>query len=262
MKLSIITINYNNAVGLKKTIQSVFSQSFHEFEYIIIDGGSTDGSSEIIKQHSEKITYWVSEPDKGIYNAINKGISKATGDYLIFLNSGDCFFDTNSIQNCYNFMTKFSGADIYYGDIFVVNTNGKGDYLKKLPRNLDLNYFEKATINHQASLIKAELFKEFGLYPESYKLASDYWLFLKSLLNNKVYRYLDFPMVIYDNSGLSATNYESYKEEKEIIWKSLVPECVLDLISENKFLNRLHSYKLIKAAIKLNNRIQSFKNLS
>jgi glycosyltransferase involved in cell wall biosynthesis len=89
MKLSVITINYNNAIGLRKTIESVVNQTFRDYEYIIIDGGSTDGSVDVIKEYADKIDYWVSEPDKGIYNAMNKGVAAAHGEYTNFLNSGD-----------------------------------------------------------------------------------------------------------------------------------------------------------------------------
>ena len=91
-KLSIITINYNNLEGLKRTVESVINQTSKEFEYIVIDGGSNDGSGAYIESKSEHIDYWVSEPDKGIYNAMNKGIAKASGEYLLFLNSGDHLF--------------------------------------------------------------------------------------------------------------------------------------------------------------------------
>lgn len=95
MKLSIITINYNNREGLRKTIESVVAQTTREFEYIVIDGGSTDGSVDVIKEFSDYIDYWVSEPDKGIYNAMNKGVKVAHGDYCQFLNSGDWLYDSN-----------------------------------------------------------------------------------------------------------------------------------------------------------------------
>ena len=101
MKYSIITINYNNRDGLEKTIQSVINQTCQDFEFIIIDGGSTDGSVDIIKKYNDRINYWVSEPDKGIYNAMNKGILQAHGEYLNFMNSGDCFFD-NEVLNKVN----------------------------------------------------------------------------------------------------------------------------------------------------------------
>ena len=119
MKYSIITVNYNNKDGLKKTIESVIHQSYRDFEYIIIDGGSTDGSAELLKEYSDKITYWVSEPDKGIYNGMNKGIAKATGDYLNFMNSGDCFYADDVLQHVadYNYNADFIvGRDYHYSE--------------------------------------------------------------------------------------------------------------------------------------------------
>ena len=97
MKFSIITINYNNKDGLEMTINSVLGQSFQGFEYIIIDGGSTDGSIDIIKKYESRIDYWVSEPDNGVYNAMNKGIRKATGDYINFMNSGDAYHSSSAL---------------------------------------------------------------------------------------------------------------------------------------------------------------------
>ena len=94
-KISIITVNYNDREGLKKTIESVINQTWQDFEFIIIDGGSTDGSREVIEQYKDKIDYWISEPDKGIYNAMNKGIKAASGEFLLFLNSGDRLIDKN-----------------------------------------------------------------------------------------------------------------------------------------------------------------------
>ena len=99
MKYSIITINYNNKDGLKKTIESVINQSCKDFEYIIIDGGSTDGSVDVIRQYADRINYWISEPDKGVYNAMNKGVAQAHGEYLNFMNSGDCFSDNSVLEN-------------------------------------------------------------------------------------------------------------------------------------------------------------------
>ena len=102
MKLSIITINYNNLAGLQKTIESVVSQTFRDFEWIVIDGGSVDGSRELIERYANSFSYWVSEPDKGIYNAMNKGIVVAKGDYLLFLNSGDWLCDEMALERSFS----------------------------------------------------------------------------------------------------------------------------------------------------------------
>ena len=96
--ISVITINFNERVGLERTFESVFNQTFQDFEYIVIDGGSNDGSKELIEENTEKISYWISEPDKGIYNAMNKGISVAKGDYLLFLNSGDILYKNDVLS--------------------------------------------------------------------------------------------------------------------------------------------------------------------
>ena len=101
MKFSIITINYNNCEGLRRTIESVVNQTCHDFEYIIIDGGSTDGSVDVIKQYADQIDYWVSEPDKGIYNAMNKGVAVAKGEYCLFLNSGDSLHNNSALAKVF-----------------------------------------------------------------------------------------------------------------------------------------------------------------
>ena len=117
MKLSIITINYNHKEGLLKTIKSVVNQTYHDIEYIVIDGGSTDGSVDVVKQYEDSISYWVSEPDCGIYNAMNKGVAKATGEYCLFLNSGDSLHGTDSILE---FVSKLSGEDLLMGRVMCI----------------------------------------------------------------------------------------------------------------------------------------------
>ena len=106
MKLSIVTINYNNLSGLQKTIDSVLQQSFKDYEWIIIDGGSTDGGKELLEKNQNHFAYWCSEPDKGIYNAINKGLSHATGDYIQFLNSGDWLYDSTILEKVFTQILK------------------------------------------------------------------------------------------------------------------------------------------------------------
>ena len=117
MKLSIITINYNNAIGLKKTIESLIEQSYQEYEYIVIDGGSDDGSKEVIWESLRYVSSWCSEKDTGVYNAMNKGIMRATGEYLLFLNSGDYLYDSTVLEDV---TSTLSGEDIIYGDLLYV----------------------------------------------------------------------------------------------------------------------------------------------
>ena len=172
MKYSIITVNYNNKEGLRKTIESVISQTFRDIEYIVIDGGSSDGSAELLKEYSDKITYWVSEPDKGIYNGMNKGIAKATGDYLNFMNSGDCFFANDVLQRVadYNYDADFIvGRDYHYSE-----RRQQGHASIQPPRTTMMHFF-MATLDHQSSFIRRQLFNG-SPYDESHRLVSD-WIF-------------------------------------------------------------------------------------
>ena len=172
MKYSIITVNYNNKEGLRKTIESVINQTFRDFEYIVIDGGSSDGSGELLREYSDKITYWVSEPDKGIYNGMNKGIAKATGDYLNFMNSGDCFFANDVLQRVanYNYDADFIvGRDYHYSE-----RRQQGHASIQPPRTTMMHFF-MATLDHQSSFIRRELFNG-SPYDESHRLVSD-WIF-------------------------------------------------------------------------------------
>ena len=172
MKYSIITVNYNNKEGLRKTIESVINQTFRDFEYIVIDGGSSDGSGELLREYSDKITYWVSEPDKGIYNGMNKGIAKATGDYLNFMNSGDCFFANDVLQRVadYNYDADFIvGRDYHYSE-----HRQQGHASIQPPRTTMMHFF-MATLDHQSSFIRRELFNG-SPYDESHRLVSD-WIF-------------------------------------------------------------------------------------
>ena len=257
-KISVITVNYNNKSGLLKTVESVFGQESDKFEYIIIDGGSTDGSVALLEENTDKITYWISEKDGGIYNAMNKGIAKATGEYLMFLNSGDYLVNSKILEMCCVCLNKNLETDILYGDILVdSNFNGiSEEVVYKHPSALDLKFLTSSTINHQASLIRYSLFQEFGFYPETYKIASDYWLFLICLLESKKYYYFGYSIVKYDKSGISAVgNYGNYLAEKRIIWEKLVPAYAKILLNQNEELvqqntnyKHLLNFKIVKGA--------------
>lgn len=174
MKLSIITINLNNADDLARTIESVDSQEFKDFEFIIIDGGSSDRSVDIIKQNQDKLAYWVSEPDKGIFNAMNKGIKKATGDYLIMLNAGDVLYDATTLKGIFDANPT---EDILYGDA-VLESKGKIFGEKIFNKPITFDFFRKTSLSHQAAFIKRELHDRIGLYDESLRFSSDWKFFL------------------------------------------------------------------------------------
>ena len=169
--LSIITINRNNADGLEKTIQSVVCQTSTDFEYIVIDGASEDGSVEIINKYTANINFWVSEPDTGIYNAMNKGIRKAQGEYCLFLNSGDWLITPETLVNVFNEINGNS-SDIFYSNR--IDSSGK---IAQYPNNLTIRTLLARKINHQNSLIKRSLFFEHGFYNENLKIASDWDFF-------------------------------------------------------------------------------------
>ena len=146
MKLSVITINYNNRDGLQRTLESVFNQTCQDFEFIVIDGGSNDGSRDVIANYNSNIDFWVSEKDAGIYNAMNKGIKKANGDFVIFMNSGDTFCNENVLKNCSSEIN--TDFDLFYGDAYFITKNEtvKVEY----PDKLSFHFFTINSLCHQA----------------------------------------------------------------------------------------------------------------
>lgn len=198
--ISIITINYNNLAGLKKTMNSVLGQSFKNFEYIVIDGGSTDGSTAYIESQSEKIDYWVSEPDRGIYNAMNKGIKVATGEYLLFLNSGDHFYESSILEKNFRFIKEY---DLIYFNLKVISD--KTEYIKSSPYYLVFSYFIKDTLPHPATFISTSLFKKAGYYDESLKIVSDWKFFVESVCKfNASYLKVENILTTHYLDGISA----------------------------------------------------------
>lgn len=200
MKISVITINYNNSEGLLKTIKSVVNQSYNNIEFIIIDGGSNDASLNFIKNYQKEINYWVSEKDEGIYDAMNKGVLVAKGDYIIFMNSGDTFYNKRVIED---FINLNPTEDIIYGNIFIKYLNGESK-IKKMPEQLTVGNSYNFTITHQAIFHKASLFTE-KKYSTKYKLISD-WIFYNEaiFLDSASYKYVDLVIANYKSGGISS----------------------------------------------------------
>ncbi len=242
--VSIITINYNNCDGLKKTIESVINQICKDFEYIVIDGGSTDGSVDVIKEYADKITYWVSEPDKGIYNAMNKGIDVATGTYCIFMNSGDIFHNSSSIKDS---IIHLDGTDIING-----NTYFPHGEIKLSPPQLNRKYFYLTTIIHQSTYIKTTLLREFK-YDEKYSISSDWKFWLQTLiLNNNTYKRIDVFVSIFDTNGISLHNHDLMISEEASIIKELFPKDIQLEYWQEKFYHELKPSKYSKYLYILN----------
>ena len=211
MKLSIITVNFNNKDGLQKTIDSVISQSFKDFEWIVIDGGSTDGSKELIEKYSNYISFWVSEPDKGVYNAMNKGIKVAKGEYLNFLNSGDVYYNTEALHNIFS---KHIDCDIVFGNTLAYR-DGQLKIINYQNDYLTCYRLVKGTINHQAAFIKRQLFNKYGLYDETLRIVSDWKFFFEVIIIRKcTVHHINETIIIYDTNGLSSTNIPLRRKEK------------------------------------------------
>lgn len=214
---SIITINRNNADGLRATMQSVLSQNFDDFEYIIIDGASTDGSADVIREFlavpesAEKISYWVSEPDSGIYNAMNKGISHACGKYCLLLNSSDYLIDKEILAKaaCENLQ-----EDIIYFDAVFVKKDSKR-YVE-YPDEIDASYFYRgATLSHQNTLIATKLQKSV-LYTQNYKYAADIEFFMTVfLVKNCTARHVKYALAYFDEEFGISSVAESARERAE-----------------------------------------------
>ncbi|MBF4472477.1 glycosyltransferase family 2 protein [Flavobacterium sp. HJJ] len=200
-KLAIITINYNDKEGLKKTIESVINQTWQDFEFIVIDGGSTDGGVQVIEQYKDKIDYWVSEVDKGVYNAMNKGIKAAHSEFVIFMNSGDTFYNEKVLEKIENQLTD--KYDIYYGDYYRVKPNSIKK--KTYPEKLSFSFFYSGTLSHQSSFIRRKLFYDVFLYNEDYKIASDWEFFIYAICHKNVpYKYLETAISNFDFTGISS----------------------------------------------------------
>lgn len=184
MKLSIITINYNNKNGFQKTIDSVIAQTWRDFEWIVIDGGSTDGSKELIEKYQEHFAYWCSEPDKGVYNAMNKGIAKAKGEYLNFMNSGDCVNDQQTFDKVFSHELT---SDLVYGD-WIQMYNNYEEYVKAPDKGFNATVYIE-NVCHQSMFIRSSILKEKG-YDENMNILADWKRCVEMSLAGNTFQYI------------------------------------------------------------------------
>jgi glycosyltransferase involved in cell wall biosynthesis len=229
-KLSIITVNLNNKEGLRNTIESVISQIFPDYEYIIIDGGSTDGSVDIIKQYTNKITYWISEPDTGIFNAMNKGVCQAKGEYCLFLNSGDAFYSKEVLETVFR---ENYEEDIITGNIIEVHSDKttlrKGRPYVRAQEGRDLTAFDlfAGSLFHQATFVRKKLFDQYGLYDERYRIVSDSTFFFNLIVLKGIkLKYIDAIIVYFDMNGISNVNRTLDEKEREEAFRDLLPPAI------------------------------------
>jgi glycosyltransferase involved in cell wall biosynthesis len=221
MKYSIITINYNNRIGIDSTIKSVMNQDFYDYEFIIIDGGSTDGSIDVIKNYENHISYWISEKDNGVYHAMNKGVAQAHGDYLIFMNSGDCFHASNILSSIAEYQ-----EDIICGKVLKGKSTIPSGHNKPVITLVDLM---RGSLPHQGMFIKRELMIKHP-YDETYKILSDWKFCIEGIVfDNCSFRNVDIIVADYDTSGISSnSNGLLPKERVQILNEMFPPRVVAD----------------------------------
>lgn len=213
-KITIVTVNLNNKAGLVRTIESVKNQRNVFCEYIIVDGMSSDGSIDVIQANEGCITKSIIEPDSGVYCAMNKGISAATGEYLLFLNSGDEFYENSSLEKA---IPHCRESDLVYCDYIEMRNNEP--VAVKIPDAVDFDYFTRNNVNslpHTSTFIRRELFEEIGMYNESLEIASDWEFFLVAVCKyNCSYTHLSYPLTIFNMHGMSSDPSNSKLIEQE-----------------------------------------------
>ena len=241
MKFSIITVNYNNCKGLRMTIESVVNQTYRDFEFIVIDGGSTDGSADVLKEYDQHITYWVSEKDTGIYNGMNKGIARATGEYLNFMNSGDCFYADDVLQRvaAYN-----SHADFVVGRDYHFSEAKQQGHASIQPPRLSMVHFFVATLDHQSSFIRRELFNSTP-YREDYRLVSDWIFFTEKIVGEgKHVQFIDDIVCRREDGGLSEQQCERNRKEINDFLQQYLPKGVYNDYNTLAKLDKTSLYRL------------------
>ena len=243
MRLSIITINYNNRDGLARTARSVAEQTFTDFEWLVVDGGSKDGSQDVIQEYAGHIAWSVSEPDGGIYDAMNKGLMNASGEYVQFLNSGDFFIDNRVLENVFE---DPGLSDVNYGDQWCLS----GDKViekRQYPGAIDLAYLFRNPLGHQASFIRTSVAKAHP-YRVKYTISADRAFFMELYLSGAGFHHLDFPIVFFDTEGIGSREdtKEQRKEQLRQIKEELLPlravqdiEKLIDKSGEFDFVTRI-----------------------
>ncbi len=208
--------------GLRETIRSVLLEQRVDFEYIIVDGASTDGSVDVIKENQNGINLWISEPDNGIYNAMNKGIIRAEGEYCLFLNSGD-LLESHALRHLLPFLD--GTADIFYGDAKIRSGAKFADY--RMPQHVTLLYLMQSALNHQCCFIRTKLLKQ-RPYDEDMRIVSDWAWTFAALLDGKSFRHMDIVVACYDMNGISSSNRELMTIERSNYISTIMSQAVIN----------------------------------
>ena len=251
MILSIITINRNNAAGLEKTMQSVLSQTLTDYEYVVVDGASTDSSVAVIERLAPAFgdrLKRISEPDKGIYNAMNKGIGRARGEYLLFLNSGDSLVSPDVLERVSKAVEKEGMPPILYGNIIKLFPDGRKQRTSFINgKEITLKVFYSLSLPHPSSFIRRSLFDKYGLYDESLKIVSDWKWFLQAVvLGKERVIYANIDVSFFDMTGISSANRSLRQQEGQLVLDSLIPPRILadyrDWFFDVELLKRIKRY--------------------
>ena len=233
MILTIITINRHHAAGLERTMQSVAAQTRTDFEYVVVDGASTDGSQNVIQKLSTSFSdriRWISEPDAGIYSAMNKGIRMATGEYVQFLNSGDYLVSNEVVDWMYEALEQNSFPNILYGNM--IKEMRDGSLLRdKCFAGQDITFlgFYTGTLNHSPAFIRRDLFDKYGLYDDSLKIVSDWKWYLQTIIfGDEKPIYVDLDVTRFDMTGISETNKTLDKAERNKVLEEFINPKILN----------------------------------
>ena len=243
MKYSIITVNYNNKDGLKATIESIINQTFRNFEFIVIDGGSTDGSVDVLKEYNAQIDYWVSEPDKGIYNAMNKGITQAKGEYLNFMNSGDCFYSNDVLERV---SEHDISQDLIVGRDYHYNTETGQGFATILPQRISMLTFYIQTLPHQSTFFRKKLFDNCP-YDEHLKIVADLKFYIQKLcIEDCSIHLIDDIICRREPDGVSNTYNDLRITEHQAVIRQFLPAGVIRDYQSLALLDKTSLYRLVK----------------
>lgn len=219
MKISIITVVKNADKTIEDTILSVLNQTYKNIEFILIDGLSTDGTIEIINKYRDKIDYFISEPDTGIYNAMNKGIKASTGEIIYFLNANDSLYDECVLEKVVKFFKNDNDLDFLYGNVQFTDKEKKDITVYKQNDFKSILTFLDRNICHQTIFYHSMVFKKYGLYDENFKIFSDYEYNVKLLVENRLKsKYIDIFISRFELGGFSSNNSIVKNEEMEKIY--------------------------------------------
>lgn len=236
MKFSVITVCFNDCEGIEKTVRSVVEQTCSDYEYIVIDGGSTDGSVDVIEKYKHNIHYWISEKDNGVYAAMNKAIKVAKGDYCIFMNSGDSFFSNDVLEKVESLNLN---CDLVVGGACMIREEKRLSFVLP-PKSVSVGFWLYHSVIHQAAFMRTAYLKE-KFYDESFKIVADWKYMISEYLSRRyIYQSIPFTICCFDTTGMSS-NEKRRNAEREKALKEVLPPMIYDDYKKYAGLKPLYS---------------------